>query len=282
MLLSDAGKKELAKYAAKGGGANGALNMDELPYQAGCTATVGVITKTEVYVANSGDTRAVIASKGKAKDMSHDHKPDNPPEKRRVERAGGFVEDGRVQGIIGISRAIGDWEYKNPKLKPEDNMVTVVPEVIVETIRPDHDFLIIACDGIWDCLTSQQAVDFVYEQKKKMAGRKSMMVTGSSSGSSTAVSAAGSGSKAMSGGIAKKGATSPTKRPSVTVKPGASPTKSPVKKLAAAPDCLSRIVEMMMDKICPTNLAASEGLGADNMTCMIIDFKKDAVASFGE
>ena len=105
-------------------------------------------------MANAGDTRCVIAAQGKAKDLSNDHKPDVPTEKRRVTRAGGFVEEGRVNGIIAISRAIGDWEYKNKNLKPEDNMVSCVPEVTVETIRPEHDFIIIACDGIWDCLTS--------------------------------------------------------------------------------------------------------------------------------
>ena len=70
-----------------------------------------------------------------------------------------------MNGVIAISRAIGDWEYKNVSLKPEENMVTAYPEVTIESIRPDHDFMIIACDGIWDCLTSQQAVDFVYETK---------------------------------------------------------------------------------------------------------------------
>lgn len=100
--------------------------------QAGCTACVALITKSEIYVANAGDTRCVIASKGKAKDLSFDHKPDLPNEKRRIQRANGFVEEGRVNGIIAISRAIGDWEYKNTNLKPEDNMVTAFPEVFVE------------------------------------------------------------------------------------------------------------------------------------------------------
>lgn len=97
MLLTDSGKKELAlisKRNSTGGGL--AVNGADLPYQAGCTACVALITKTEVYCANAGDTRCVIASKGKAKDLSHDHKPDNPNEKRRVERAGGVVEEGRV------------------------------------------------------------------------------------------------------------------------------------------------------------------------------------------
>ena len=59
-----------------------------------------------------------------------------------------------MNGIIAISRAIGDWEYKNASLKPEDNMVSAYPEVIVESLTGNHDFMIIACDGIWDCLTS--------------------------------------------------------------------------------------------------------------------------------
>lgn len=46
-------------------------------------------------------------------------------------------------------------EYKNKALKPEENMVSCVPEVIVEPMKPEHDFLLIACDGIWDCMTSQ-------------------------------------------------------------------------------------------------------------------------------
>ena len=47
-------------------------------------------------------------------------------------------------------------------------MVTAVPEIMVEQLRADHDFMIIACDGIWDCLSSQQAVDFVYETREKL------------------------------------------------------------------------------------------------------------------
>lgn len=127
---------------------------------------MAIITKTTVYVANAGDTRCVMAIKGKAKDLSVDHKPDMASEKRRITKAGGFVEDGRVNGIIAVSRAIGDWEYKSPSLKAEDMMVTAYPEVKVEKLTPDHDFIIIACDGIWDCLSSQQAVDHIYTVMK--------------------------------------------------------------------------------------------------------------------
>jgi len=45
--------------------------------------------------------------------MSEDHKPDNPGELARIQRSGGFVEDGRVNGMLALSRALGDFEYKN-------------------------------------------------------------------------------------------------------------------------------------------------------------------------
>ena len=76
-----------------------------------------LLTSDCIYCANSGDSRAVLGLKsGKLIELSHDHKPDNDGEMTRIKAAGGFVDDGRVQGIIAVSRAIGDWEYKNPAL----------------------------------------------------------------------------------------------------------------------------------------------------------------------
>lgn len=121
---------------------------------------------------NSGDSRAVLAvrkgDKLQAIEMSIDHKPDNPSEKARIEKAGGFVEDNRVKGILNLSRSLGDLEYKSDtSLSPEAQMITAVPEIKKEKISSDTAFLIIACDGIWDCLSSQEAVDFVGELIKK-------------------------------------------------------------------------------------------------------------------
>lgn len=80
-----------------------------------------MITKTEIICANAGDSRSVLSKKGKSKDLSNDHKPDLPSEKRRIERANGFVEESRVNGMLALSRALGDFEYKgNAVFKPED------------------------------------------------------------------------------------------------------------------------------------------------------------------
>lgn len=54
---------------------------------AGCTANVVMITRSDIICANAGDSRSVLSKKGKNKDLSVDHKPDTPSEKRRIERA---------------------------------------------------------------------------------------------------------------------------------------------------------------------------------------------------
>ena len=265
-LISDVGKKELAKIAQKSSSGATASGND-LPYQAGCTACVALVTPTEVFVANAGDTRCVIASKGKAKNLSTDHKPDMIAEKRRIERGGGFVEEGRVNGIIAISRALGDWEYKNASLKPEENMVSAFPEVVIETLRPDHDFMIVACDGIWDCMTSQEAVNFVYSLKKRMKTSPSKPAT--QTDLQKADSLGGVSPPNKKGSRRTTGSSSPSKKGTVSkTSMGGSPSKS------LTITCLSRIVELMMDDCCPKNLEMSEGIGADNMTCVLVEFLK--------
>ncbi|KAI4095479.1 MAG: hypothetical protein Q9206_006530 [Seirophora lacunosa] len=128
----------------------------------GCTASVGLISKTTIYVANAGDSRSVLGVKGRAKPLSFDHKPQNEGEKARICAAGGFVDFGRVNGNLALSRAIGDFEFKkSADLSPEQQIVTAFPDVIAHNISDDDEFLVIACDGIWDCQSSQAVVEFV-------------------------------------------------------------------------------------------------------------------------
>ena len=70
------------------------------------------MTATEIYCANAGDSRAIIAQGVKTFDLSDDHKPDNEDEQMRIEAAGCDVTDGRVAGKLSLSRAIGDLAYK--------------------------------------------------------------------------------------------------------------------------------------------------------------------------
>lgn len=119
---------------------------------AGCTANVALLHKNTLYVANAGDSRSVLCCKGKPEEMSIDHKPDLQGEKMRIQKAGGFVSDGRVNGNLNLSRAIGDIEYKKDTSKGfEEQLIIAVPDIKVKTLTPDDQFLLMGCDGIWEC-----------------------------------------------------------------------------------------------------------------------------------
>ncbi|XP_059639716.1 probable protein phosphatase 2C 24 [Cornus florida] len=126
-------------------------------YFVGSTALVAVLTPTKIIIANCGDSRAVICQDGNVFPLSIDQKPNRPDERRRIEAAGGKVisDDGcpRVQGILAMSRALGD-NY----LKP---FVICQPELTVIDRTTMDDFLILASDGLWDVLSNENARDVV-------------------------------------------------------------------------------------------------------------------------
>jgi serine/threonine protein phosphatase PrpC len=78
----------------------------------GCTAVVAVIIGKDLYVANAGDSRCVLAYGDLTQPLTVDHKPTNEAEYNRIHQAGGYVQDGRVNASLGLSRAIGDLKYK--------------------------------------------------------------------------------------------------------------------------------------------------------------------------
>jgi len=111
--------------------------------------------------------RCVLSRNGEAIEMSHDHKPESEEETLRIVNAGGKItEDGRVNGGLNLSRAIGDHSYKaNPDLPPEEQMISPMPTIQqIEIDRSLDDFMVLACDGVWNSLSSQEVVDFVAER----------------------------------------------------------------------------------------------------------------------
>lgn len=173
----------------------------------GCAANALLIKNGTVYVANAGDARAVL-SKGKvAVELSTDHKPDMEGEKRRITKAGGVVEDGRVEGNLNLSRALGDLHYKsNKSLKPEEQMISAEPEIKALKIEKTFDFIVVGCDGIYESKTSQEIVDFFRKEFETNKGN------------------------------------------------------------------IKQSVEKLLDTTCSHDYVKSEGLGCDNMTCIVIKF----------
>jgi len=142
----------------------------------GCTATVVLISPTHLFCANAGDSRVVLARSSGAQmcfPLSTDHKPDDPIEKARIEAAGGFVEENRVNGSLNLSRSLGDFEYKSShNIDFTAQMVTCDPEVRSCTRQPSDEFIILACDGIWDCLSSEEAVIQMRERLQNLDENK--------------------------------------------------------------------------------------------------------------
>lgn len=96
--------------------------------------------------------------------MSLDHKPEDKIEYNRIKKAGGYVNfEGRVNGGLNLSRAIGDHAYKqNKDITDREQTITALPDIKTLTIKPDEDeFMVLACDGIWNSLSSQEVVDFI-------------------------------------------------------------------------------------------------------------------------
>lgn len=155
---------------------NGTVEADEsirLPEgdKSGSTAVMAFIHGKTLYVADLGDAECVVGvkdSKGSPQQsvlMTRKHNPSDPEEKDRITQLGGMIVFGRLFGTLAISRGFGDKEFK-----AKDKMfVSNQPYVSARVLSKKDQFIILGCDGLWDKVTYQDAVDFVFEllsQKK--------------------------------------------------------------------------------------------------------------------
>ncbi len=117
-----------------------------------------------LFVSNLGDCRAVLSrTGGMTLDLSVDQKPGNPKEIARIVERNGFVTRGRVLGVLGVARAFGNIRLKMGK---GGASVSVSPEIMRHNLVEGDDLLILACDGLWDVLTSAEAASFVNNSLK--------------------------------------------------------------------------------------------------------------------
>ena len=159
----------------------------------GTTACLVLVTPDAYVCANAGDSRAVFSRRNPAATpssppharrqavaLSYDHKPDDEPEERRIRAAGGYVAGGRVEGDLAVSRGLGDFRFKSmpvvlnnvqlddhntagdDEFRPGDQKVSPIPDILVQSRQNDVDeFVVVACDGIWDVQSNQDCVQEV-------------------------------------------------------------------------------------------------------------------------
>ncbi|XP_031261710.1 probable protein phosphatase 2C 58 isoform X1 [Pistacia vera] len=137
----------------------------------GSTAVTAIlINGQKLVVANVGDSRAVICKNGVAKQLSVDHEPSK--EKKKIESRGGFVSNipgdvPRVDGQLAVARAFGD---KSLKIHLSSD-----PDINVEMIGDDIQFIILASDGIWKVMSNQEAVDSIKNIKDAQSAAKHLI-----------------------------------------------------------------------------------------------------------
>lgn len=125
----------------------------------GSTAVVCIVRsvgpKKYLYTANCGDARAVLCRNGRAQRLSKDHKATDAEEVARIEAVGGFVLRSRVMGVLAVARSFGDFVLKK--------YVTAEPFTSATKLDSTCQFVIVACDGVWDVIGDQEAIDMVRE-----------------------------------------------------------------------------------------------------------------------
>lgn len=145
------------------------LQMDMKPWcvYVGTTSVIAIIEGTTLTVANVGDSRCVLYRDGKAVRLSVDHKPDLPEETQYIQSKGGFVRDSRVGGMLAVSRALGDGFL--------GDAVNPTPSIRRVELNEFDTFMILACDGIWDVMTDQQACQVVAAEIDPLVAAKKLM-----------------------------------------------------------------------------------------------------------
>ncbi|CAH1437112.1 unnamed protein product [Lactuca virosa] len=133
-----------------------------LDNSSGTTALTVLILGRNMIIANAGDCRAVLGKRGRAIELSVDHKPSCTSEKMRIEKLGGVIYDGYLNGQLSVARALGDWHMKGPK--GSDCPLSSEPELKEVTLTEEDEFVIIGCDGLWDVMSSQYAVTIVRKE----------------------------------------------------------------------------------------------------------------------
>ena len=149
----------------------------------GTAAATIHILEDRFLAANVGDSRVIIGTGAGVLQLTVDHKPGVPEERARIEALGGRViswDIPRVEGMLAMSRALGDPELK-PYVSPE-------PRVVEGLFAVENDFVVVACDGVWDALTLDEVIATVREEKDPGRSAQKIAALALASGSTDNVS----------------------------------------------------------------------------------------------
>lgn len=179
-----------------------AMSMSK-PDISGSCVLIALLTSESCYLGNVGDSRAILSKNGgdESNSVTRDHKPELDYEKERILQAGGKIYRKRVQmkskeknnkgkneektfttygpyrvdpGGLSVSRTIGDFPSKHPAVGGNPKCVVACPDIYKIEISPELDFLLLGCDGIFDYLSTEEVVGFVWQVLRKELGKRNL------------------------------------------------------------------------------------------------------------
>ncbi|CAH2038694.1 unnamed protein product [Thlaspi arvense] len=154
-IVSERNESNIEEAVKRGYLATDSEFLKEKNVKGGSCCVTALINDGNLVVANAGDCRAVLSVEGFAEALTSDHRPSRDDERNRIESSGGYVDTfhsvWRIQGSLAVSRGIGDAHLKQ--------WIISEPETKILRINPQHEFLILASDGLWDKVSNQEAVD---------------------------------------------------------------------------------------------------------------------------
>eukprot|EP01062_Namystynia_karyoxenos_P066974 TRINITY_DN6088_c0_g1_i1.p1 TRINITY_DN6088_c0_g1~~TRINITY_DN6088_c0_g1_i1.p1 ORF type:complete len:467 (+),score=57.46 TRINITY_DN6088_c0_g1_i1:133-1401(+) len=133
----------------------------------GAAAVAVLLRGPELWVANLGDCRAVVCDAGRAVALTRDHRASDPREKARVQAAGAFVAFGRVCATLMVTRTFGDYGFKGSLLTGPATPVSNIPELARFVLTSQSQFVLLACDGVFDVLSNEQAIAVALQHRDK-------------------------------------------------------------------------------------------------------------------
>ncbi|EKE40497.1 protein phosphatase, putative [Entamoeba nuttalli P19] len=135
----------------------------EVAKDIGSTALTLVINENEVVIANVGDCRCLLLKNdNEILQLTTDQKPNVKSEVDRIVSCGGVIRNGRVNGNLSLTRAIGDLQFKKGN-DVNKYIISPIPEITTYELEGNEDFLVLACDGIWDVLSNEDVVSIIKE-----------------------------------------------------------------------------------------------------------------------
>jgi protein phosphatase PTC1 len=159
------------------------IAQNKIMYSGTTTVTALIRKKGDerwLHIANVGDARAVLCRNGTAQRLTYEHKGSDEEEAKRIVQCGGFIVQNRVNGILAVTRSLGDCAMKD--------YVIGEPYTTDIKLEPTDTHLILACDGLWDVCSDQEALGIVTAERDAESMSKKLLIHALKNGTTDNVS----------------------------------------------------------------------------------------------